>query len=120
MTSLDEKAQASPDVDLARQSAPGLYRLETDELVSADELTPKGEFPQYGDFLEVSRPAGTGEDARWREEVHYVECPQGLAAWLVEEEVGVGDPFRIQTVQKVDGNWEYGCEVPSDLPTGLD
>ena len=120
MTSLDEKAQAAPDVDLARQSAPGLYQLKSTELVEADQLTPEGKFPEYGEFLEVVRPRGAGEDATWREDLHYVECPQGLAAWLVDNEIGEGDAFRIRTVQKVDGNWEYSCERPTDLPTALD
>lgn len=114
MTSLEDKAQESPDVDLARQSAPGAYRLLDNELVAADELTPEGEFPQYGDFLHVGRlgpGAGDGEVEQKGEQ--YIECPQGLARWLVKN-CEVGDDFRIVSVQKVDGEWRYDCDRLAD------
>lgn len=110
MTDLDEKAQETPDIDLARQSAPGAYVLDGKELSAGDDLTPEGDFPEYGDFLPVRR-AHRGEDGieatgdrRW------IECPQALAKWLVETGLDVGDGFRIKTVQKVDGRWDYDCE----------
>lgn len=102
---LSEKAEASPDVDLARQSAPGAYRLETDELVPADDLTPDGDFPEYGDFLEVSTTRGR----------RYIECPQALAEWLVDHDLKPGeDWFRIVAVRKVDGQWVYDVEWLSE------
>lgn len=106
---LAEKAESSPDVSLARQSAPGVYRLTTDDLVSADELTDEGEFPEFGDFLEVEKARGTSaEDASWGPS-QFIECPQGLARWLVEN-IDVGDGFRVVSVQKVDGEWQYDCD----------
>jgi len=104
MTSLDEKAQESPDVDLARQSAPGAYRIETWELTPADDISPEGEFPEYGEFLRVVSTGGE----------QFIECPQGLARWIVDAGLEERDGFRIRTVQKVDGEWEYDCEQLSD------
>jgi hypothetical protein len=79
----------------------------TDELVPADELTPDGEFPQYGDFLHVGTESGT----------QWIECPRALAAWIVDTGLSIGDGFRIRTVTKVDGEWDYKCErlMPGDV-----
>lgn len=102
MKSLDDKAQGSPEVTLAKQSAPGLYQLEELELYEADDITEEGEFPQFGDFLKVNRPHG-GEE--------WVECPADLARWLVEEiDAETGEWFRILSAQKVDGEWELEIE----------
>ena len=108
MTSIDDKAEAAdqPDVDLARQSAPGLYRLESRDLTPADEIGTD-EFPQYGDFLPVDTVNG------WQ----YIECPANLAKWLVEEGVETGDAFRIVSVRKVDGEWKYDADSePDNVP----
>lgn len=111
MTSLEDKAEGSPDVDLARQSAPGAYRLSSKELAGADELTAEGEFPKFGDFLKVERLGyGDGDEPEAKGE-KYIECPAGLAEWLVENEISVGDDFRVLQTQKVDGEWQYDCEV---------
>jgi len=128
MTSLGEKAADSPEVSLARQSAPGMYRLEADgnsiedvDLVPADDLTPEGEFPQYGDFLPVKTPQGAGTDDPKFGGTEYVEAPGALAAWLVEN-AEPGSVFRIRQVMKVDGEWDYDVELvggpdldPADL-----
>jgi len=105
---IQDKAETpTEDIDLARYSAARAYKLLTDELVSADELTPEGEFPQYGDFLHVGTESGT----------QWIECPRALAAWIVETGLSIGDGFRIRTVRKVDGEWEYKCErlMPGDV-----
>jgi hypothetical protein len=107
---LGDKAQETPDVRLARDSSPGLYQFVTDELVSADALTGEEQFPQYGDFLEVGRPSS--------DSTVFIECPQALAAWLIENDVEDGDWFRITSVQKVDRRWQYSVEVaeaPGDV-----
>lgn len=105
MTSLEDKAAESPEVDLARQSAPGAYVLESLDLVDADDLTPEGEFPQFGDFLEVTGTAGE----------QYIECPQDLARQLVEDlDADVGTAFRILDVTKIDGSWSYEIEGLDD------
>jgi hypothetical protein len=105
---IQDKANTdTQDIDLARYSAARAYKLLTDELVPADELTPEGEFPQFGDFLHVGTTAGT----------QYIECPRALAAWIVDASLSIGDGFRIRTVSKVDGEWEYQCErlMPGDV-----
>jgi hypothetical protein len=105
---IQDKAETpTEDIDLARYSAARAYKLLTDELVPADELTPEGEFPQFGDFLHVGTTAGT----------QYIECPRALAAWIVDASLAIGDGFRIRTVSKVDGEWEYKCErlMPGEL-----
>jgi hypothetical protein len=48
----------------------------------------------------------------------FIECPQALAAWLVEHEIADGDWFRITSVQKVDRRWQYSVEIaeaPGDV-----
>lgn len=105
---LADKAADRPDIDLARESAPGAYVLLTDELVEADELTAEGEFPQFGHFLEVGRITSSESPLSSYKE-QYIECPAALARFLVEN-VSLNDAFRIQSVQKVDGEWEYKCE----------
>jgi len=128
MTSLGEKAADSPEVRLARQSAPGLYRLDADgdsikdmDLVPADDLTPEGEFPEYGDFLQVETPRGAGTDEPSFGATEYIEVPGALAGWLVEN-AEPGSAFRIRQVMKVDGEWDYDIELvggpdldPADL-----
>lgn len=101
---IEDKAQETPDVDLARQSAPGAYRLESTELTDANDVTPEGDFPEYGDFLEVTGTSGE----------QFIECPAALARWLVDNGIEAGDGFRIVSVQKVDGEWEYDCDELND------
>jgi len=103
----DKANTTTEDIDLARYSAARAYKLLTDELIAADELTPEGEFPQYGDFLHVGTTAGT----------QYIECPRGLAEFIGDNELQIGDGFRIRTVSKVDGAWVYKCErlMPGDM-----
>lgn len=105
---LKDKAAETPDVDLARDSAPGTYRLLTHELVAADDLTNQGEFPLYGDFLEVQQVGPGGRE-------RFIECPRGLAQWLVEHELAISEAFRVRSVQKIDGEWSYDVErVPGE------
>jgi len=114
----DKAKQADqPEISLARQSAPGLYQLETDELIEADDLTEEGQFPQYGTFLKVMTSNGGREITFDKEE--YIECPSALAKWLVDTEIEIGEFFRIQSVRKIDGNWQYDCAEEED-PTPTD
>jgi len=114
MTSLSDKAEAAdaPDVILASDSR-GVYRLKTEELSGPNEVTPEGDFPEYGDFVHVDTTTG-GANATWNEEA-YVEVPGSLAKALVENEIGTGDTFRIQTVSKVDGTWSFGVDPDPDM-----
>lgn len=98
---IEDKAQKLPDIDLAAYSGARAYIILSDELVPADRLSPEGEFPKYGDFLHIMTSSGEG----------YIECPQALAAWLVEHDASPHFGFRIRTVSKnSDGEWDYSCE----------
>lgn len=109
MTTLGDKAQGSPDVQLANQLTGSVYEVVTDELVEADELTPEGDFPQYGDFLPVEEYSPV--DGTDRGETH-IEVPAALAEWLVEEIMPHSDTdrFRVVSHQKVDGEHRFDCE----------
>lgn len=113
---LGDKAEQSEqdEVRLARDSN-GLYRLESEELVPADEISDEDEFPKYGDFLSCRTTTG-GAEASWNTPV-LVECPGSLAKQLVEMEVEEGDGFRINSARKnASGEWEYSTsEETPDL-----
>jgi len=103
---LGDKAEQADteEVRLARDSM-GVYRLESDELVDADEIGTD-DFPQYGDFAECMTSLG-GRNPEWDTEV-FVEVPSKLAVQLVELGIEPGDGFRIQSVQKdPSGEWVY-------------
>ena len=107
---LSDKAEETPDVTLAGDLIESAYELQSDdpELVPADELTAEDEFPKYGDFLEVVEYSPY--DGTDRGEC-YVEVPQRLAAWLVENEVGDGERWKVVQSQKVDGEWQFEVEL---------
>ena len=114
---IGDKAEASdsPEVRLANDSI-GLYKLESDDIVEADEIGTD-EFPKYGDFVEVSISNG-GREASW-DEIGYVEIPGDLAKQLVDQGVGVGDCFRVQSCRKNGaGQWVYDVIAVDDpLPS---
>lgn len=109
MDDLKAKAKASgPDTVRAKDTAGEQFTLLDGALYSADELSADGQYPEFGDWLEIeSDTAGQ----RW------LECPEGLAQCLVEllpddpewpvtivvdDVVGGGDqPFRF-VVEVVD------------------
>jgi len=102
---LGDKAAETPEVSLASQLTGSVYELIDDELVAADELTPEGEFPQYGDFLEVQEESPV--DGTERGKVH-IEVPTNLAQLLVEEIAPTtSGKFRVVSHQKVDGEHRY-------------
>lgn len=119
MTTLQDKADAanSDEVLLANESM-GLYKLKSLELTPADDVTPEGEFPEYGDFAEVETSNG-GRNPSW-DETAFVEVPGSLAEMLVDRDVEPGDVFRILQVTKdASGEWVYelktdDVEGPSD------
>lgn len=107
------KGGDAPEVVLAAdQPHRPQAELLSDELVPADEITPEGEFPQYGRFLRVR--AGGSEE--------YWECPQSLAAMVIEkaEEVETGVTGLLvdvdQVVKTPSGEWRYAgaIEVPTE------
>lgn len=106
MTTLEDQAEDPVDVTLAADAA-GAYRLESVDLAEADDLTEDGEFPQHGRFLAVTRLNQHGEprNGTGRE---FLECPQALAAYLVDEGVSEGDTFTVSRSFKTDGGrWDF-------------
>lgn len=106
---LKDKAADTVDVSLSNQLTGSVYEIVTDELVEADELTPEGEFPQYGDFLKVEEYSPVDDTERG--ETH-IEVPRDLAKWLVDELMPESETnrFRIVSHQKVDGEHQFDCE----------
>jgi len=115
---LGDKAEQSDrdEIRLARDSV-GAYQLESDELVSADEISGEDDFPQYGDFLACRELRQVAGEVELGEKI-LVEVPGQLAKQLVEQGISEGDGFRIQSVRKnATGEWEYGTSeepLPSD------
>jgi hypothetical protein len=111
---IGDKAEQSEsrEVRLARDSV-GLYRLQSDELTGADEISDEGEFPKFGDFLDVEVTHG-GANPSFDDEA-WVECPGSLAKIIVELGLDVGDCFRIQSARKnPSGEWEYSVDQAED------
>lgn len=108
---LNEKATRRPEVLRAVESH-GTYRLTTTELTSADELTPEGEFPQYGDFAEVMPMTRNGDGFEAiGSEPQYLETPAGLARELVEHLVDEGHVFEVTEARKTqDDEWSFTVE----------
>ena len=79
----------------------------TGHLRPADELTPEGEFPQFGQFLEV-RVNGDEESRFW-------ECPSSLASAIVElvgDEPVKGALVKVdEAVKTTSGEWRYVVAV---------
>jgi hypothetical protein len=108
---ISDKAEETPEISLVRQSAPGAYVFVEDELTSAEDLTDEDQFPEYGDFLPVRRAQATDGGHEASGDTEWIQCPQDFAQWLVEHGLEPGDGFRIKSVQKVDGQWQYDCEL---------
>lgn len=106
---LEEKAEASPTVFLTGSLIESDYELLTKELVEADDLTEPGQFPEFGDFLEVEEYNPVDGNPRG---IAYIECPSALARWLVEHEVAVGDRFRVLEAGKDNRDtWQVEAET---------
>ena len=77
------------------------------ELYPADDLTPEGEFPEFGSFLRVR--AG-GSEEWW-------ECPQSLAVGVIEaaeelEQEPTGLLIRVsEAVKTASGEWRLDLDV---------
>lgn len=108
---LNEKATSARDVVRAGETEATWYRLESDELTEAAEIGGENEFPQFGDFLDVTATDGNGDDLgpRW------VECPGDLARSLVEAEISAGDRFQVTEAAKAeDGAWSFEIQTDDD------
>lgn len=107
MTDLNEKATSARDVVRAGELDGVTYRLQTTELTDADDIGGDDDFPQFGEFLDVTAVDADHDDLgpRW------VECPADLARELVEAEVGAGDVFTVTDAGKTeDGAWTFEVE----------
>lgn len=110
MTDLRDQAQAGgPEiVRVSDQPQAGAVTIASSELADADDLTPEGQFPEFGSFLEVETADGGAE---------YWECPSSLAATIVEivdeadgELVGVNVDVE-EVVKTPSGEWRYVAAV---------
>lgn len=112
MTDLHQKAEelTGPEIvttsDLpSREPA----RIDSVDLVGADELTAEGTFPEFGEFLTVGREE--------EEEEEYWECSTALAALIVdaaeESEKALTDHVvDIEAASKdPSGEWRYVLDV---------
>jgi hypothetical protein len=108
MTDIEDLASTARDVIRAGNAENVPYRLEDIETTDADDISPEGEFPKFGDFLDVVALDGDGVDLgpRW------LECPGGLARALVDEDlVEAGAEFQIVHESKDDsGAWTFDVE----------
>jgi hypothetical protein len=109
MTSLRDRAEggSSPEIVLAADQPhrPEAEILE-DELVPADDITPEGDFPEYGSFLRV-RVGGSEE---------WWETPQSFA----EEVIEVAEAFECdvaglrinvaEVLKAASGEWQYSIQ----------
>lgn len=108
MTDLEELATSNRDVIRPEDAENVPYRLEDTDSTEADEISAEGEFPQFGEFLDVTALNGGAGDLgpRW------LECPGGLARELVEAGLAEdGAEFQILGTEKDDtGAWTFDLE----------
>lgn len=109
MTTLEDKAETPEVVALSIADADetaGRFELESLELDPADEVGTD-QFPQYGDWLPVTRYI----DGMEHGDMH-LECPRGLAKELVAAEIEAGDVFAVTDSTKgLDGEWQVEVEL---------
>jgi hypothetical protein len=98
-----EKAQQGGDSVYLASDSNGVYRLESDEVVEADEIGTD-EFPKYGDFIRVKESYG-GDPPSW-DETAFLELTSALAIEL-NDTIDVGDAFRIRRPPHKDENGEW-------------
>lgn len=115
MTSISDKADEAdgPEVVLTSdlgEAAPA--KIATDQLVEADDLTPEGQFPEFGEFMEMRR-VNDGETVYW-------ECATSLADVVVEavseaEAALPGTQINVEFVAKApSGEWRYTLDIDPD------
>jgi len=108
MTDIEDLASTARDVIRAGDGENVPYRLEDTTTTGADDISAEGEFPKFGEFLDVTAldGDGVGLGPRW------LECPGGLARSLVDHDlVAAGAEFQIVDSTKDDtGAWTYQIE----------
>lgn len=103
MTGLEDLADDTGDVYLARNAEGMRFELESRDTVPADDLGTD-EYPKYGDFVPVSvyhPPKNQYVDGC------YLEVPVQLAKTLVTLEVEAGDKFEVTDVTKANGQYHF-------------
>lgn len=119
MTSLGDKARGDgPEVVLPadQPEEPPVTPMGT-ELYDPNDLTPDGQFPEFGDFLRVCPVDEDGEIVE--DEERYWSTPKALADVLVEwaeenEEEPTGLVVSVDSVHKTpNGEWRYVTAVSS-------
>lgn len=107
MTDLESKADTGRDIVRASEVTATLYRLETTDLKPADAVGDD-DFPQYGDFADVTAVDGNGDDLGKR----WIEVPGGLARAMVDAGIEAGDEFQVTKATKAqDGAWTFEVET---------
>jgi len=116
MTGLRDRAEeAESEVVLIGNATPGTHRIETEDLVPADDLG-NDEFPQYGEYLPTVRHPDSDTTV-------FVECPPVLAKEIADQVAQnanlAGRWFHLADAEKVDGRWTVEVEVaPADAEHG--
>jgi len=81
MDDLRKKADSGPDAVRLEDAIGQSFRVQNPALYDADAISEEGSYPKYGDWLET--------------ENGFLECPEGLAAELVEAVDGDGLSFPV-------------------------
>jgi len=108
MTGIEDLASTARPVIRVENAENTPYRLQDTDTTDADDISPEGDFPQFGDFLDVTALDGNATDLgpRW------LECPGGLARALVDKDLVAPDAqFQVVDVSKDDsGAWTFDIE----------
>lgn len=103
MTSLEDIADDTGDVYLARNLAGMAFRLDSRETVPCDQIGTD-DFPAYGDFIPVG--CWHPPEAEFVDEC-YVEASTQLAKTIVDLGLEAGDTFKVEEVTKSDGQFYF-------------
>lgn len=101
MEDLREKASSGPEAVRFQDANGETFRVESPAMYAPDEISPEGEYPELGDWLET-------EDG-------FLECPRALAAELVEavdyNDVSFPAVVKVTSAELVDGEWRVETAI---------
>lgn len=101
MKDLREKAETGPDAVRFTDAEGSTFRVESPALYDPDSISPEGEYPEFGDWLET--------------ESGFLECPRCLAAELIEavdmDDVAFPAVIQIENVRKVDQEFAVEASI---------
>jgi len=105
----DLREKADPGVDADRfEDAEGVYVVYSAALYEPDEVSPEGDYPKYGQWLETGDPGDPDDES-------YLECPQCLARSLVDavdyDDLGFPMQLEILETELVDEHWTWDGSV---------